>query len=504
MNLKNHNDPIPDKTSWLWTVFFIYLLTLAFSISRHELWGDEVHSWNIAKNSAGIFDLISNTRFEGHPPVWYVLLFILSKFTHDPLGMQYLQFGICACIAFIFLFRAPLQLSYKITVLFGYYFLYEYGVFSRNYAIAVLFALLVSLTLRKEFKFNNLKYYVLLFFLSNTHFLALIMAISFHIYFLASFSKKEKTKLLIHSLTGIVILIPAFYFIFPPASSDLNTDFWLRIWNKDQIYTALQAPLKSLAPIPAWWEYHFWNKHAVLQAQKTHAFLKFLSPFLSLGLVATLVFILKPHKKALIFFLSNLILTWGFALIFPLTTFRYTGFIFIGFVMSLVLVDDLQLETKFKQTLFYLILLFQCLGAFIALSKDYRYPFSHANEIKSISKMVPKDKAIITDYWCLNYLSAFLDRPFYCVGFNKEKSFLLWDKEHTKVLKNKSVYTEGTTIFFKSHSDKEIYFISNTPMKDINSRDSLFFKTFKVQFITGQYDAIEDYSNIYLYKISRK
>ena len=69
----------------LWTVFITYVVVSGFAISHHELWGDEVHSWNIAKGSGSYADLIVNRRFEGHPPAWYTVLWaICSKASFPP------------------------------------------------------------------------------------------------------------------------------------------------------------------------------------------------------------------------------------------------------------------------------------------------------------------------------------------------------------------------------------------------------------------------------------
>ncbi|HEY2726502.1 MAG TPA: hypothetical protein VGI61_04980, partial [Parafilimonas sp.] len=63
-----------------WIVFILYIIIVSYAMFHHELWADELHSWNIAKGSNSFFDLIRNTRYEGHPPVWYVILWIVSKF----------------------------------------------------------------------------------------------------------------------------------------------------------------------------------------------------------------------------------------------------------------------------------------------------------------------------------------------------------------------------------------------------------------------------------------
>src|SRR4249919_4086013 len=69
------------NSPFLWSVFIFYIIVSCLAIFHHELWGDELHSWNIAKASNSFFDLISNTRYEGYPPFWYSVLWVISKLT---------------------------------------------------------------------------------------------------------------------------------------------------------------------------------------------------------------------------------------------------------------------------------------------------------------------------------------------------------------------------------------------------------------------------------------
>jgi len=102
---------------------------------HHELWGDEIHSWNIAKASGSFFELISNTRYEGHPPVWYIILWTISKFTHDAFAIQVVHLIIAWLVVSVILFYSPFPFIIRILIPFGYFFLFEYSVLSRNYSI---------------------------------------------------------------------------------------------------------------------------------------------------------------------------------------------------------------------------------------------------------------------------------------------------------------------------------------------------------------------------------
>ncbi|HEV8272299.1 MAG TPA: hypothetical protein VGQ04_13400, partial [Chitinophagaceae bacterium] len=123
-----------------WFIFILYTALLGYSIVHHELWGDEIHSWNIAKGSNSFFDLIINTRYEGHPPVWYTILWTVSKFTHDTSYLQLIHLLIACAVVFVLLFYSSFPIVAKVLIPFGYFFLYEYAAISRNYAIGVLIA----------------------------------------------------------------------------------------------------------------------------------------------------------------------------------------------------------------------------------------------------------------------------------------------------------------------------------------------------------------------------
>ena len=115
------------KGSILWLVLLIYLIVSGYTMMHHEMWGDEIHSWNIAKGSDSYADLIYNTRYEGHPPVWYTILWTISKFTHNLAYVQMTHWLIAASIVVLILFFSPIPLLSRVLIPFGYYFLYEYS-----------------------------------------------------------------------------------------------------------------------------------------------------------------------------------------------------------------------------------------------------------------------------------------------------------------------------------------------------------------------------------------
>ncbi|MES1249159.1 MAG: hypothetical protein ABUL46_00670, partial [Chitinophaga rupis] len=107
------------RNKTLWAIFLVYMLVSGYTMAHHEPWGDEVHSWNIAKASHSYSQLLANKRYEGHPPAWYTLLWVLSKFTHQVRYIQVMHGLIAAVIAWLILFKAPFAPLTKVLLPFG-------------------------------------------------------------------------------------------------------------------------------------------------------------------------------------------------------------------------------------------------------------------------------------------------------------------------------------------------------------------------------------------------
>lgn len=502
---KNNSIKLLSNLS-LWIAFILYIITVWYTMSHHELWGDEIHSWNIAKASAGFSDLISNTRYEGHPPLWYIILWITSKFTHDPGSIQVVHLIIACLTVFLILFFSSFSFSTKLLLPFGYFFLFEYSILSRNYAIGILIAFLICIIMHKKFKGKMFLYYTLLFLLSNTHLLALLLAASFHFYFLLVIKEQEKKykPLLKHVLIAILIYFPSVYFIFPPADSSLGTTYWLLRWNINQLSSIVQSPIRAFIPIPALFEYNYWDTNAVIGTDKISVIPKWLIPVISVALTLLPVFLLKQNKKILYFFLFNLLLIFLVSFILPFTNARHVGFIFIGFLVALWFYSHHKSMGKIQNLIVAFLLLIQIAGGIIAVSKDIKYPFSNSYKVNELLKLVPPQEKIVTDYWCLNNLSAFTDKQYYCVDLQREASFLLWNRELAAALKRTDRYSSGIISFMNKESVRKTYMISIQRLEKLSQLDSNLSTLFNVKLIDKREAAIEKGSNLYLYEINLK
>jgi len=108
---------------------------------HHEMWRDELWSFGIAAASPTLSSVFWHIRFEGHPWLWYALLWVLSRFTTSPVGMKVLQAVIGTAIYLIIGVGSPFSRVEKILLFLCYYISFEYTVMSRMYGVVLLLML---------------------------------------------------------------------------------------------------------------------------------------------------------------------------------------------------------------------------------------------------------------------------------------------------------------------------------------------------------------------------
>jgi hypothetical protein len=104
----------------------------------HEMWKDELHCWAVARNSSGLWDLLTGERrYDGHPFLWYYLLYLTTLVSRSYLGLHVVGVILSVVAALLWLRYAPLPRLLRLLLLGSYYTLYEYGVISRSYTLGI-------------------------------------------------------------------------------------------------------------------------------------------------------------------------------------------------------------------------------------------------------------------------------------------------------------------------------------------------------------------------------
>jgi glycosyltransferase involved in cell wall biosynthesis len=518
------NNPLRRRTKapiapgWLWAVFAFYCLLLAVGMAKHEMWADEFHSWNISKGSGSYLQLIANRRFEGHPPGWYTLLWTLSKFTHRVVFVQVLQWLIAVTAIFLILFRSPLPTRARVLIPFGYYFLWEFGVFSRNYTTAILLAFCVCLIMRRQFSYKAILYYLLLFCLSNIHMLGLLLAVSLHGYFLLLQWEERPRRVQLagsagpglggsallrlagSALLGLFAVLPAVYFILPPADSQLNLSVLSHGASAYHFSTIYEMPIRAFLPLPAWWKEHFWNSHFLLASG--NGFIKSAIAPIGFLLLFFVFFCLWKDKKSVALFAINLVLSFIVSLFFfSLLNARYSGFVYISFLVAYWLYCAGRPVADKWLSLVNLLLIAQLAGGAFAYVQDLQRPFSYSKELTDVLGKVPPGEKWVTDYWTMNTVVARTDRPAYCVDMEKDLSYILWASDIALMQRRPYRYTDGLNHLFAQGKFPAIYMITHAPLSALEQADTKLASSYRLSVVDSRVGAIDRGSDLYLYRI---
>lgn len=361
-------------------------------------------------------------------------------------------------------------------------------------------AVLICLVWRSRSRYKTVWYYALLLLLTNTHLLATLLAASLHIYFLLCQVENKKSRRVIvgHALLGIVVALPAVLFILPPSDSQLMTQVHTGSQLAVRAKAFMQAPLRSMLPMPAWWNYNWWNTQCMIAAKESSALIRVLGLAVSMALPVLAFFILRKERKSLLLFLANLLFNIMIALtVITLGTARYAGFIFISFIIALWLYCEARPLLAWKKYAVNAMLVLHLAAGIFAVIKDMRYPFSNAYRVQELVKKVPGNKQLVCDYWAVNTYAAFVDRPVYCIDLQKEAGYILFDRHLAQVQRLKNRYVAGMILL---HTDM-VYMISTHSPETLLKIDPQLDRQFQLRLIEKREGAIEKFGNVYLYSI---
>lgn len=140
-------------------VFFllgVWLSAVIFTESRHEFWRDEVRALSLARAADSPLELYRSVQYDGHPLVWYLILYAGISIVNTPLVLPIAAVGIGFAAVAVFLLFAPMPLWLKSLFIFSALPFYEYSVMARNYGITMLLLFIIALVYRQREKLGLL------------------------------------------------------------------------------------------------------------------------------------------------------------------------------------------------------------------------------------------------------------------------------------------------------------------------------------------------------------
>src|ERR1700761_655819 len=162
-----------------------FLILLYVQLAHHVMWRDELNALAITWASPTISSLFWHIHREGHPWLWYMILWIPSRFTQSVLVLKAVAAIVGTAIILWVALRSPFRGWEKALILAGYFFAFEYTVVVRMYGVMLLF-LVVYLWRRTQHPDRPIGNAVLLGLIASVDTIGIILSIALLLEYIAA------------------------------------------------------------------------------------------------------------------------------------------------------------------------------------------------------------------------------------------------------------------------------------------------------------------------------
>lgn len=410
---------------------FAALVTLAFlavagtGIARHEMWRDELQAWMLAVDSRSPAELLHNMRYEGHPALWHLLLWIASRGMRNPAAMQVVHLGIAAAAVFLFARQAPFSRWVRALFPFGYFPLYEYGVISRNYALGLLLVFAFCALYPSRFQ-RLLPLGLVLALLANASPYAWILSVALAAA-LAWEGARPRDAALAALVFGIGAVVAVAQMV-PPPDGGYATAWWLR-WTPARAFQTLATVVHAYLPLPEIGAPMVWNSSLFRSLGDG------LTALLALGLLALAVVRLRGSRTAVFLYLFGTAALLGFTYCKYFGVLRHHGHHFVLLIACLWLAQAGN-EGRRPDLWVAGLLAVHLIGAAALGSLDLARPFSAAEATAEFIRqegLAGMPIAGKQDYRA-SPVGGYLQRALYYPNSGGTGTFILWNRERVEDL----------------------------------------------------------------------
>ncbi len=400
------------------------------------MWRDEMHAWQAVASAGSPLELIDNVRTEGHPGLWFALLYPVTRVTTNPVAMQLIHLAIAVGTAAVVLFLSPFSWGWRALIVFGYFPLYEYCAISRNYAIGAL--LLVVFCAGYPSRADRpLLLAGVLFLLAQSSVYALIMSFACGIMWIAEAWSSRRTVPIAANravaslslwLSGILFSVIQLVRA-RPAMHPLDPD---KITGTNRVLDVLATPWRGYVPLPSF-RFHFWNSN-ILDHVAAGAVLQVV---FGLVLVALFAGLFVRRKPVLLLYCIGTAGLVAFSFLIYVGHLRHHGHHMLVLLACLWIwradhrTDDGGFNSSVPRWGAIMVgglLVVNTLAGAYAVARDWRDPFSAGREVAEnirsdglagLPVVGHKDVFVAA-------VAGYLQRPMYYPSLRREASFIRW------------------------------------------------------------------------------
>lgn len=408
-------------------VLALWVALAVLRLLTHEMWRDELQAWMIARNSATPFELINNLRYEGHPGLWPFCLYVVSRLTASPVGMQVFNLVVGTVSAGILIRWAPFSRWITASIAFGYFIAYEYGTLSRSYSLGVLcvvaFCALWTSAHRRRITLSALA----LAALALTSIYGVLVAAGLAAGALwETWSDRQDAARNRRLATFAVIvalgMAATVLFVRQPADAGFNVPPRLAP-DPNVALHSLGAVWRGLAPVPPM-QQDFWNRD-ILEPRP------FIRAFAGLALFGCALLVLWPSRAAFIAFAVGAGGLLAFSYIVYSGGVRHHGHYFLLFMAACWMMAASASHSRQWAPFLGLLAAVQIAVGGFASAMDVRLKFSGSRDTAAyIREHYPPNTPIVVEPELPGVpLAAWLARDVYFAQSDRFGGFVLWNNQ---------------------------------------------------------------------------
>jgi hypothetical protein len=413
---------------------FAAAVTLAFlvlggiGLARHEMWRDEMQAWLIPAGSASPGELIHNLRYEGHPALWHLLLWVVTRVTTRPEAMQVLHLAISAAAVFLFARSAPFSRTVRALAVFGYFPLYEYTVISRNYGLGMLFLFAACALFPTRLR-SYLPLAGILALLASSNPYAWLLALAFAGTLVLEPLWDREVRARVRAadaipsllLFGAAAALAAAQMI-PPPDGNFAAPWYLQL-RMARVVRVLGTVARAWLPIPNPTEPTAWNTNLLWHL------LSGVTALIGVALMAAAVAAVRRSRPALVLYLAGAAALLGFSYIKYAGYTRHHGAHFLLLLACLWIARQTD-QSRRRDVALVLLLLVQIVAGAWVYGQDLARPFSAARATAGFLRDPRFEESFLVGYLdsISTPVSGYLGRPLYYPQSRSFGTYVLWNQ----------------------------------------------------------------------------
>ena len=412
------------------------LVTLPFlgfflvQLLHHQPWRDELNAWGIAVASHTLPALYHYLHYEGHPSLWYLLLWVGTHWTHSPIGMMYIEAVVGIGIYLVIGLLSPFSIPEKLLLFLSYFVSFEYTVMSRMYGLCFFLVLLYAVV-RTRRPDRIILLACLLGLIANMDIIGTLLSGALALEYIAAVlfatpRQPEIGKRQVWTASAVYAALLLFCAASLWPAKDISTrstgGMFSVAWSLKHLrHVIIGYTSVSFFPISLEFPDHFWaaNPHA----HHAHSVFYMLAP----PFVVITVYLLFRRQKNLLLLLGSTAVgcILFFHLIYAFPTVRHFGIAFMALVVALWIQ---RYENPAIPRLSLLLLGVNAVAGILAVYGQWHRPFSNASataqwirsqNLQDTPLLGTKDTSVVG-------VAEELDRPIYFLDCSCTDRFLLF------------------------------------------------------------------------------